>query len=86
MIDQPPRIKYKDYPFEEIAEACCDLIKNKKATFYQKFTCANCGSRQTIDEPNKLFTMGICEECKHMTDIVEQGCNYLVHYQFKGEQ
>jgi hypothetical protein len=76
-------IKHKDYPLEEIAAACKDLIENQGATIYQKFTCVNCGSRQTIDEPNTLFTSGICEKCKHETDIVEHGCNYMAHFQLK---
>jgi hypothetical protein len=75
--------KPQDYPLDIIAAECENLIKTKGATIYQKFTCANCGSRQTIDEPNTLFTSGICEECKHETDIKKNGCNFLVYYNLK---
>jgi hypothetical protein len=86
MTDQPPKIKYNDYPFEDIVREAAKLIEEKKANVHQKFTCDSCGSRQTMDEPNKFFTSGICEECGHVTDIVEKGCNYLAHFRMGGEK
>jgi hypothetical protein len=74
-----PRIKHNDYPLHDIIQSVQRLI-NDGATVYQKFTCEKCGSRQTIEEPNRLFTSGVCEECKHTTDIRKRGCNYMVHY------
>jgi hypothetical protein len=66
-----------DHPFDECIETASQLI-DEGATIYQKFTCRNCNSRQTIDEPNKFFTHGKCEECQHITDLRFAGCNYLL--------
>ena len=65
-----------DFPFYEVAQEA-EKQMNAGATIYQKFTCANCGSRQTMDEKNKFFMKGKCEECSHITDIVIQGCNFV---------
>lgn len=70
--------KPQDYPFDEIAEAIRKHA-DKGAMCYQKWTCDHCGSRQTMDEANILYTHGICEECKQTTDITVRGCNYLLH-------
>ena len=36
---------------------------------YWKFTCRNCRSRQTFDEPNALFLSGTCEACGAVTEV-----------------
>lgn len=72
----------KDYPFEEIAEAV-ERHANKGNQCFQKFTCAKCGARQTMEEPNVLYTRGICEECGFTTNIAEKGCNYMLHISIK---
>lgn len=72
-------MKYNDYPIEECADACEKIIATG-GTIHQKYTCAKCGSRQAMEEPNKFFTTGTCGECGHVTDIAKQGCNYLVHF------
>jgi hypothetical protein len=46
--------------------------------FHQKFTCAGCGSRQTIEEQDKFFAEGKCEECGHVTDLKRRGCNFAI--------
>jgi hypothetical protein len=61
-----------------------EILQNPHAMVYQKFTCDNCGTRQTIETPNKLFTKGQCEECKHITDIQAKGCNYTIIFNSKG--
>ena len=66
-----------DFAFAEVAEAAERLVGEGFLVF-QKFTCGGCGARQTMDEPNRFFTSGRCEECGHVTDIVAKGCNYLV--------
>ena len=71
-------VEPKDYPFDEVAKTAKELADNG-ALVYQKFTCDKCGSRQTIDEANKFFTTGRCEECDHVTDIRKKGCNYMVY-------
>lgn len=66
-----------DYPFDEVAKTAKEAAL-LGAEVHQKFTCAKCGVRQTIAEPNKFYTKGKCEECGHITDIKAQGCNYLI--------
>jgi hypothetical protein len=68
-----------DFPFDDVVKEAVTRIQHG-ATVHQKFTCANCGTRQTMAEPNKFFLKGICEECKHETDIGKTGCNYLVMF------
>ena len=72
-------MKYKDYPLQDCVEQI-DLIRkqNPDAKAYQKFTCESCGSRQTIDEADRFYTSGQCEECQHVTDIAKHGCNYII--------
>ena len=67
-----------DFPFETIVEAV-GKHADKGEDCYQKFSCSKCGSRQTMDEPNVLYTHGKCEECGHITDITVTGCNYMLH-------
>jgi len=66
-----------DHPFYEVAKTADEMI-GLGHTIHQKFTCAGCGVRQTMAEADKFFTHGTCEECGHVTDIVAQGCNYLL--------
>lgn len=67
-----------NYPFDEIAKAVEDQA-NKGNYCFQKFTCANCGQRLTMEEPNVLYTTGTCDKCGHLTNIKEDGCNYMLH-------
>ena len=39
---------------------------------WMKFTCPNCGSRQTMDEPYTVFRHGTCQECG-VTSRLERG-------------
>ncbi len=71
-------MKYPDFPFDEVVAECGKLLADPRTTFHQKFTCTQCGSRQTIGEPNKLFALGLCEECGSTTNIRAQGCNYML--------
>lgn len=66
--------KVKDYTLLEV-ESFCQLILGIGGTFYQKFTCSHCGSRQTMSQSNILFISGSCEECGESTDINKSGCN-----------
>jgi hypothetical protein len=51
-----------------------------KVEVFQQFNCAGCGIKQTMPDPNVLYTHGKCEECGAITDIEKHGCNYAVHY------
>jgi hypothetical protein len=44
-------------------------------TFYLKFTCLHCGSRQTIEEPNSFYPSGRCEECNGVSDFKSPAIN-----------
>lgn len=71
--------EYTDHPFYEVVAKADELIA-AGATVWFKFTCANCGSRQTFDVPNTAYKSGRCEECDHVTNVEEQGMNYLLHF------
>lgn len=68
----------RDKPFNQIVEECQNIL-NHNCHFYQKFTCENCGSRQTIDHEDNLYIKGQCEECGHITNLQEKGCGYMLH-------
>jgi len=73
------REKHPNFPFVEIAHACEEHVRLGR-TIYQKFTCEHCGARQTMGVPNALYTRGKCEECNGITDILHNGCNYVLIY------
>lgn len=66
-----------DKPFYDVLISGERLIR-RGATLYFKFTCEECGSRQTFDKPNKLYEEGECERCGHVTSLVENGCGYML--------
>ena len=61
-----------DKPIEEIARLADEQIQ-KGFTIWQKWTCPNCGSRQTMSEPNLLYRSGRCHECEQINIITECG-------------
>ena len=67
-------IQYNDYPLEEVAAQANELIK-KGVDIHQKWTCGNCGSRQTMENKNIFYRSGKCEECNEVTVISR--CNFL---------
>jgi len=71
----------KDLPWDELLARADGAIASG-ATIYQKFTCANCGARQTMDAPNTFYQEGECEECRHITDLVKHGGGYMAHFKF----
>lgn len=66
-----------DGPFMEIAAECERLIASG-ATIFQKFTCEGCRARQTMPDPNVLFTLGRCDECHFITDMRVTGCGFMM--------
>lgn len=66
--------EYNDYPIEDCARQAGEVVA-QGGTIHQKWTCFHCGSRQTMEEENKFFRSGRCEECKQITVISK--CNYL---------
>jgi hypothetical protein len=73
-------LREEDFPFDEVVAKAREIVLagcGDVAVFF-KFTCSNCGSRQTFDTPNVAYEEGTCEECGHVTDVRAQGGNYLV--------
>ncbi len=71
------RSEAKNLPFYEVAERAQRCIQQGHLIF-QKFTCAQCGERQTMPDPNAFYELGRCEECGHITDIVKEGCGFMM--------
>jgi hypothetical protein len=65
-----------DVPFVEACEQAQRII-NQGGEVFQRFTCATCGSRQSIETPNVFHMTATCEECKSLTNILERGCGFL---------
>ena len=70
---------FKDLPWEEGLAKAGEAVA-QGATLYQKFTCAQCGTRQTMDVPNTFYKEGECEECRHVTNIMQHGFGYMAHF------
>jgi hypothetical protein len=69
-------MKYRNFPIKECKEATEPMIANG-VTVFQKFTCASCGKRNTVGEPNVFYSVCQCE-CGHTTNIEKSGCNYVL--------
>ncbi len=75
-----------DYPLDEIQARANAAMENfPNADVYFKFTCAACGSRQTFDVPNTLYTTGTCEECGYVTTLVSAGFDMIIHARARPE-
>lgn len=77
----PVKPKLGDYPLTTCRDRAERLLADSKArgvecSVFQKFTCASCGSRQTMAMANAFYTTGECEACGAMTDIRAKGCNF----------
>ena len=69
---------FNNFSIGECAARVVPMVLAGKATFYQKWTCAQCWRRNTMDVPNKFFELAHCQHCNHVTDIKRSGCNYLL--------
>jgi len=67
----------QDLPFLELANKAAPLIDAGHKVYF-KFTCRGGGSRQTFDEPDKLFISGTCEECGQETSLEKHGGGFMV--------
>lgn len=66
-----------DGPFYEIA-AEVEKLLDAGATIFQRFTCVACKARETMDVPNRLYMRGKCQECGYVTDLVAEGCGFML--------
>jgi len=72
MKSTPDKDQYNSITVQECIKRAEELMKNG-ATVFIKFTCGYCGSRQTFEKPNAMFTSGKCEECGNATKITHCG-------------
>lgn len=66
-----------DGNFYEIVKEAEGLIADG-ATVFQRFTCLACNARQTMAHPDRFYTSGKCQECGYVTDIVANGCGFML--------
>jgi hypothetical protein len=62
----------KDLPLIEVSALAVQLPAG--VTGFQRFTCAGCGRRNTMPNPNTLFRKGGCDACGHVTNLEDAGC------------
>lgn len=72
MIAKPP-----DFPLSDIAAECEREIADG-GFILQKWTCDGCGERVTATNVNTLTHAGHCQNCNHVTNLDERGCNYML--------
>ena len=65
-----------DKTYEELLPIMTEVLEGGNV-FWAKFTCGFCGSRQTFEEKNCLFTSGKCEECEETTLLSKWGLTVL---------
>jgi hypothetical protein len=68
-----------NYPMDDILTEVNKVLENPNVNVFQKFTCAGCGNRLTIEEPNTFYTSGKCDACGHITDIKKGRLQFLGH-------
>jgi hypothetical protein len=68
----------QDIPFDEACRQAEGLIA-RGHDVYQKFTCAGCGNRLTMETKNRFFVEGTCDHCPAVTNIRAQGCGFTLH-------
>lgn len=69
-----------DFPWPEVVAKVIKIIDTRPDAYcYQKYTCAGCGNRLTIEEPNKFYETGSCDKCDTITNIKERGCNFMLY-------
>lgn len=61
-----------DLPIPELLKRAHIAIGNGWVVHF-KWTCENCGSRQTFEMPNVFYVKGKCEECGYVTEIKKGG-------------
>lgn len=69
-----------DLPVQELLDSASEVRQRGKGhvDVHFKYTCENCGTRQTLAEPNTLFEYGECEECGHHTRITKGGYTVIL--------
>lgn len=69
----------KNGPIQEIAdEAQAAREKYPGARTWQKWTCAHCGARQIMAEPDVFYASGRCGECGAVSTITHCGFSLAI--------
>jgi hypothetical protein len=77
-------VDVKIFPFAEVTQKALAIHKRSpEAEIFQQWNCAHCGTKQTMEVPNKFYTHGICEVCDHLTNIEQDGCNFMLAMNIK---
>jgi len=69
----------KVFPFDDVLRKA-EESRARGAVVHQQFNCHACGLKQTMDTPDTFYATGECEACGAITNIVEDGCNFLAHF------
>lgn len=67
-----------DYIRNHIERA--EVIIADGGAVWWKWTCQGCRARQTFDDANALHLTGACEECGHVTNLLEGGAKVDVGF------
>lgn len=59
------------------------LAVNPTTKAFQKFTCAGCGERLMMEEPNVFHETGHCDRCGYVTDLSKRGCGYMLTFGYR---
>jgi hypothetical protein len=65
------------YPFYDVVDKAIGDVLNQGGTVFQQWLCHHCGTKQTMELENKFYKKGTCEECGEITDIEQDGCNFM---------
>lgn len=65
-------MEYNDLPRAEAIQQAEELAR-QGWTVHFKFTCANCGERVVLQDPNTLYERGECCICGHDTELERVG-------------
>jgi hypothetical protein len=67
----------KSLPYKECTEAAQEFAK-KGVLIRQRWVCAGCGAEVLANRFNYWTENGHHEDCGHITNLVEQGCGFIV--------
>jgi len=74
----------EDVSWDELCTMAKD-VASRGGQFWAKFTCVNCGTRQTFPDTNTIFAYGKCEECGHVTSLKLKGGGMMVLFKMGKE-
>jgi hypothetical protein len=71
----------KDLPRDELAKLAQETLnKYPNSRVHFSFTCAHCGERVLLSDPNTLWQQGECCYCRKLTTIDKGGFVLELHF------